>query len=347
MGALQTAFQFVPNSLMLKKSRQVIFPILKKWMEFYISKLEPVATHLKTIYPRKPDEKESVYEKAIKARAFDSLRCFLPAGVTTQLAWHTNLRQAARKLALLNHHPDARIRELSQAIHSKLAERYASSFSHKSYEATEAYRASMAAEYTYFSPNDCPQDVVCKTSITPADIAPYMNAIKSRPAKTELPQFMLDLGLVTFEFQMDFGSFRDIQRHRNGVCRMPLLTTQFGFHPWYLDQLPTDIRAEAEALIAEQTQAISTLETSDINKQYYVGMGFRVPCRVSYGLPAALYTLELRSGKTVHPTLRRIAQQMAKTLQEKLPDLTIHADMDIDDWDVRRGLQDITHKPTV
>jgi thymidylate synthase ThyX len=321
--------------------------ILKKWMEFYISKLEPVATHLKTIYPRKPDEKESVYEKAIKARAFDSLRCFLPAGVTTQLAWHTNLRQAARKLALLNHHPDARIRELSQAIHSKLAERYASSFSHKSYEATEAYRASMAAEYTYFSPNDCPQDVVCKTSITPADIAPYMNAIKSRPAKTELPQFMLDLGLVTFEFQMDFGSFRDIQRHRNGVCRMPLLTTQFGFHPWYLDQLPTDIRAEAEALIAEQTQAISTLETSDINKQYYVGMGFRVPCRVSYGLPAALYTLELRSGKTVHPTLRRIAQQMAKTLQEKLPDLTIHADMDIDDWDVRRGLQDITHKPTV
>jgi hypothetical protein len=117
----------------------------------------------------------------------------------------------------------------------------------------------------------------------------------------------------------------------------------------FLPQFITTTEQVGRAMIkVAQTGAASPfLETSDINKQYYVGMGFRVPCRVSYGLPAALYTLELRSGKTVHPTLRRIAQQMAKTLQEKLPDLTIHADMDIDDWDVRRGLQDITHKPTV
>ncbi len=321
--------------------------ILKKWMDFYIANQEPVAAHLKTVYPRQPEEKESVYDKAIKARTFDSLRCFLPVGTTTQLAWHTNLRQAARKLALLRHHPDMRIRELGIAIHAKLVERYACSFSHVTYEATEAYREAMANTYTYFNPNDCPQNVVCKTSITPADLTPYMDAIKTRPPKTELPLFLMDLGLVTFEFQLDFGSFRDIQRHRNGICRMPLVTTKFGFHPWYLDQLPPSVRAEAEALIIEQTEAIAALETSEINKQYYISMGFRVPCHVTYGLPAALYTLEIRSGKTVHPTLRRVAQQMAKTLQEKLPEFVIHADMNLDDWDVRRGLQDITIKPGV
>lgn len=318
--------------------------ILKRWMDFYISKQEEVATHLKTIFPRKEEEKEAVYEKAIKARAFDSLRSFLPAGATTQLAWHTNLRQAARKLALLTHHPDATIRELAKQIHTKLSERYAHSFTHKLYEATEQYRDMMAKEYTYFKPNQCPVEVTCSTTITPAMLDEYKNAITTRPPKTELPLFMLDLGLVSYEFQLDFGSFRDLQRHRNGVCRMPLLTTRFGFHPWYLEQLPMNVRQEAEQLIKEQTEAIKALNTDEITAQYYVAMGFKVPCKVTYGLPATVYTIELRSGKTVHPTMRQVAQGMAKTLQEKLPNLTLHADMDQDDWDVRRGLQDITKK---
>lgn len=318
--------------------------ILKDWMDFYISSQEPVAAHLKTLFPRQPEEKETTYEKAIKARAFDILRGFLSAGVTTQLAWHTNLRQAARKLALLRHHPDQEIRKLSESIHQKLTERYPNSFGHKLYEATETYRASTAQAYTYFNPETHPVEVICKTSITPADIAPYIDAIKTRPPKTELPILLLELGLVTFDFQFDFGTFRDLQRHRNGVCRMPLLTTRFGFHDWYLEQLPESLREKALELIERQTKAIEALNVDEYTKQYYTAMGFRVPCRVTYGLPAALYTIELRSGKTVHPALRRVAQDMAKTLQEKLPELVIHADMDLDDWDVRRGLQDITAK---
>lgn len=319
--------------------------ILDNWMRFYTESQDVMVAYLKTVFPRKEEEKEAVYEKAIKARAFDSLRSFLPAGATTQLAWHTNLRQAARKLALLKHHPISEIRELAQQIHAKLSEKYAHSFGHKIYEEQETYRTHMMAEYAYFDPKDCPREVVCHTPITSQDLAPYMNAINTRPVKTELPIFLLDLGLVTYEFQMDFGSFRDLQRHRNGVCRMPLLTTRLGFEPWYLDQMPQELRQKAERFIQEQVEAIHRLPADDLMKQYYIGMGFLVPCKVSYGLPAALYTFELRSGKTVHPTMRRVAQAMARTLRAKLPELLLHVDMDQDDWDVRRGLQDITQKP--
>ncbi len=318
--------------------------ILKKWMAFYLDSQEEVMAYLKSVYPRKSEEVETVYEKAIKARALDILRSFLPAGVATQLAWHTNLRQAARKLALLRHHPDPVIQKLGQAVLAQLSEKYPSSFSHKQYETQESYRVQMAHAYTYFNPEECPLEVTCKTSIQKEELGIYREAIATRPIKTELPIFLLDLGLITFEFQLDFGSFRDIQRHRNGVCRMPLLTTRFGFHDWYLDQLPSHLRLRAETLIKEQTEAITALPGSDLQKQYYVTLGFRVPCRVSYGLPAALYTIELRAGKTVHPSLRHVAQGMAKTLKEQLPELIIHADMDQDDWDVRRGLQDITEK---
>jgi hypothetical protein len=143
---------------------------------------------------------------------------------------------------------------------------------------------------------------------------------------------------------MDFGSFRDIQRHRNGVCRMPLLTTKFGFNSWYLEQLPESLQAKAEELIEKQAEKINMMDLEPKYLQYYIALGFNVPCKVSYGLPATVYVVELRSGKAVHPTLRKIAHQMNQSLLEMFPGITLHSDLDQDDWDARRGLQDITEK---
>ncbi|MDL1952794.1 hypothetical protein FBR07_01250 [Candidatus Uhrbacteria bacterium UHB] len=319
--------------------------ILKRWMEFYISSQNRVSDHLRRLYPRKEDEKEPVYDKAIKARTFDVLRSFLPAGVTTQLSWHTNLRQGADKLALLRHHPLPEIRSLAHDMHARLLERYPNSFSHKRYEETEAYYEDAGRDYMYYRPSHgVSHRVVCSTMIGPEQLKRYEDLITRRPPKTNLPHFLSELGPLTFEFLLDFGSFRDLQRHRNGVCRMPLITGEYGFHPWYLEQLPEDLRRQAERLIQEQLKDILELDASPETKQYYFAMGFAVPCKVSYGLPATVYVVELRSGKTVHPTMRRIAHGMAARLKERFPNLVLHADLDADDWDIRRGLQDITKK---
>jgi len=90
--------------------------ILKKWMDFYISSQEPVQQYLISKYPKKVEEDEAVYLKAIKARTFDITRGFLPAGITTQLSWHTNLRQAHDKLALMLHNPLPEVREIADRI---------------------------------------------------------------------------------------------------------------------------------------------------------------------------------------------------------------------------------------
>lgn len=125
---------------------------------------------------------------------------------------------------------------------------------------------------------------------------------------------------------------------------MPLLTTRYGFHPWYLDQLPDPVRAEAEALIEEQVAAIATVDASPEDKQYLVAMGFRVPVRHTFDLPSLVYFVELRSGKTVHPTIRPVTQRMADEIEKRFPEVSLHVDRDPDDWDVRRGLQDIQQK---
>lgn len=317
--------------------------ILDNWMSFYIGNQEKIQAYLMTKYPRQEGEDEGMYIKAIKARGFDTMRGFLPAGITTQLSWHTNLRQAWDKLSLLRHHPLEEARTTADAILQVLKEKYPHSFSHPINDEQENYRSITTKQHSYLNPKN---DVVFKfsTNVQTEDLAAYQDIIDSRPFKTGLPNFMGELGNFNFEFVLDYGSFRDIQRHRNGICRMPLLTTELGFNNWYLEQLPEDMRLEAIDLIAAQTEAILKLDTTPEIRQYYTAIGFNVYARVSYPLPAAMYVIELRSNKTVHPSLRKIAHQMYRAVAEKFPNLKMHIDLDLDDWDVRRGLNDITEK---
>lgn len=331
--------QLIIDPLKTSQSQEII----KGWMDFYINNQETIQQFLMQKYPRQESEDEGVYIKAIKARGFDIMRGFLPAGITTQLSWHTNLRQAWDKLSLLRHHPLVEVRETAESILNNLKTKYSHSFCQVLDETQENYRDQTVKECTYFAPKN-PTDFSMTSNIKASDLADYQNIIDSRPLKTGLPNFLADLGNFTFNFLLDFGSFRDIQRHRNGVCRMPLLTTQLGFNPWYLEQLPEDLRVVAEKLITTQKEKIDILETTPEIKQYYTAMGFNVFATTTYALPAAFYVIELRSGRMVHPTLRQVAHKMHHAVLEMFPNLKLHSDLEKDDWDVRRGLADIVTK---
>ncbi len=318
--------------------------ILNDWMEFYTNNGEEVKEYIKSSYPRGPEENKNLYEKAIAARSFDILRGFLPAGITTQLSWHTNLRQAWDKLALLRYHPLVETREIAKNILNELRAKYPHSFCHKEYEKQEAYWKQSTVGYTYHN-SVAPKDgYQFSTDIKTEDLESYRELLETRPEKTNLPLFLADLGLNKFNFLLDFGSFRDLQRHRNGSCRMPLLTTEYGFNKWYLNQLPSNLQEQAKALIAKQVDKIKNLDVSPEKKQYYVPLGFNVNVKISYGLPASIYVTELRTGKLVHPSLRKVAHLMHNSLATNFPILKLHSDLEQDDWDIRRGGQDIIEK---
>ena len=150
--------------------------ILKNWMDFYISNQEKIQEYLMEKYPRQTEENEVVYAKAIKARGFDIMRGFLPAGITTQLSWHTNLRQAWDHLALLRHHPLEETRKSADTIFNKLKEKYPNSFSHALNDDQEKYRAESAINYSYFPPEKAP-DFSMKTNISINELKKYQKLI--------------------------------------------------------------------------------------------------------------------------------------------------------------------------
>ncbi|PIR88790.1 MAG: hypothetical protein COU09_00405 [Candidatus Harrisonbacteria bacterium CG10_big_fil_rev_8_21_14_0_10_44_23] len=320
--------------------------IQETWRAFYLKAQDPVRESLKKRFPIQEGEKEAMWEKAINARAFDITRSFLPAGASTNLAWHTNLRQAADHIMILRHSPLLEVRELAQAMEEVLREAFESSFSHERFETTENYNEAWQKTENYYHNSKTPDFALEKNEIDGGDLEKYREILEKRPEKTELPRFLDELGHLQFSFTLDFGSFRDIQRHRAVMQRMPLLTEEIGFHPWYLAELPDDLRKEAVELIEAQLKKINDLGLSKEEKQYYLPMGYLTSCRVSGGLPQIVYLVELRATRFVHPTLRERAQQMAKVLEEKFGSsgLKLHLDEDAHRFDVRRGEHDIVEK---
>lgn len=320
--------------------------ILERWRAFHLEGLEVAVADLMQRFPRKDDQDEAVHRKAIKARAFDIMRAFLPAGATTNVAWVGDLRHVNDHLATLRNHPLAEVRGIALSIEEALLEKFPNSFSIKRYEATEKYLEETGAAYAYYDDPECPEFSLEHDGIDRALLTEYEDALRTRPEKTELPFSIRECGTLRFAFTLDFGSFRDLQRHRALITRMPLLTDALGFEEWYLSELPEEFRARAESIIAEQLAAIRGLGLDALETQYYLPMGMKTPIRETGDLRAYVYFAELRATRFVHPTLRVRARQVASTLTSEFANqgLVFHLDPEPDEFDVKRGEHDIVRK---
>jgi hypothetical protein len=177
--------------------------------------------------------------------------------------------------------------------------------------------------------------------------------LSKRPLHAALPWRLESYGRYNYLFLLDFGSFRDLQRHRNGVCQIPVTDGRFGMGPWYLQQcaaylsasenekLLQDIEAQKAAIAALPSQGIAT---TPLLNQYLYPMGTQVLVHAAYSVPQTVYVAELRSGKTVHPSLRPIAQKMLQILERDLPGMALYGDRDEDSWSAKRGEQTISSK---
>lgn len=315
--------------------------ILEKQRNFYLSILEPLRNDLKNKFPRKENENEKLYEKTIFAKAFDMARGFLPAGASTNLAWHTNLRQISDRLLFLRHHPLREVQEIAIAVEKAVMKKFPNSFTTKRHEETEKYQELIAKQYYYHNPN---QDGLTYylDKFDFEKLNEFSELIKDRPEKTELPQYLNNLGEMEFSFNLDFGSFRDIQRHRAINQRMPLLTTEIGFNDFYLNSLPEHLREKAKEHLKGIEKAIKEFNLSSVESQYFIPMGYNTSNTFTGTLPAIVYMLELRASRFVHPTLRKVAYEISGVLEEN--GIKLNIDREGNSFDIKRGKHDIEMK---
>jgi thymidylate synthase ThyX len=318
--------------------------IQDKWMDFYTRSSKPLVDHLLQVYPIKAGEDPKQYERAINARSFDILRGFIPAGATTNVAWHTNLRQASDKLSWMQQHPQQEVRKIAFEIFKTLKEKYPNSFV-KDKPEIAAWKKATLEDYNYkdYRIVTKPDKVIVdfkQVHLPKTQYNSFKKILTDRPKGAVLPHTLSKYGYIRSSFVIDYGSFRDLQRHRNGIISMPLLTTIQGMHPWYLDQLPPKLKVEATDLLKEQLPAIRSIPNK-VEAQNYIPMGYMVHINIHQSIPAFVYRVELRTSTTVHPTLRMVTQKEALAYRKKFPNHALHVNMMEDDWDIRRGKQTI------
>lgn len=351
--------------------------IQNRWKEIYNDTLAKLIAGLEKQHPFDPSEykSEKVWHNTLNARGFDIARSLLPLGTTTLLSWSTSLRQARDNLRRLKFHPLAEVREVAQSLFAKLQESYPHSFRAEDMDDSgsaprEAY-AQKNARRTHYQ---TPEDIEARFHLTEAEYKALaagdviarrgsldLDGIKknesevlsTRPQGAALPWRLNAYGSYNFLFLLDYGSFRDIQRHRNGVCQIPLLDGRYGIHPWYVDQFKTlmdeaDYKTLLDAIDA-QVKAVAALSAQGIattpqQNQYLFPMGMQALVHTSYSVNETVYVGELRSGKTVHGSLRPVAQKMLDILAADMPAAALYGDHDSDNWTAKRGEQTIARK---
>ena len=352
--------------------------ILNRWMHLYNKYLPMVIESLKKEFPFEDTKykSEKIWNNAIEARGFDTMRSFLPVGTTTLLSWTTNLRQLRDKLMVLKSHPLEEVRDMADDLFNHSVDKYKNSFNGTEMEIGSERYGERDKYYSKFAERDNYQtwsDIERQQRITEEETVALkdgemivrkqtvdvdgLNEIEggvltSRPKGAALPKRLASYGSYNLTFLIDFGSYRDIQRHRNGVCQLPLIDNTFGFNDWYLNELRRLLPekfAEIKEEISNQLTKIHTLtdagiEVDTIKSQYLYPMGMNIACNVTYSLPQMVYVSELRSGKMVHSSLRPIAQNMAKVLEENHPGIATYIDWDAASWDAKRGEQTIMEK---
>lgn len=342
-----------------------------------------VLTQAEEAYTKEAVEERCVMDanmkRTISAKAFDLARCILTAGFTTKLSWSTTFDQAQDRLSALINSGVKELEVIATTLADGLHEKYPSAF-----PSTETLLSAYARKMPLFDDTGSifrsivdDEETVEKQVLSACRISALQNILVDKEALALLegrqrgepvPRSFARFGSFDFAFTVDYASFRDIHRHRNGTMYFPHYdANDLRIHPWYLGEMKrlgilqstyTDNSITVEDALLKLEDRIRTEVEPKARAQYgrgtdqyhaalmyYVPMGTMVTGVMSCDLPQAVYISELRSSRTVHPTARIVARELSAYVRNILPSyIPLYIDFFDGTFATTRGRQTILEK---
>lgn len=312
----------------------------EKWRQFYIKLLPKVISNIEKEFPFNEQETtKRVYDNTVKARAFDICRGFLPAGSTTNVGFIGTFDTLNDHFGKMLYHPCQEMRDIATSVLTKMKNKYP--YGTKNIETLYEEFKYVENKSEFFYNIEQPQHIKTEIKILRYDDFDYIPHEYNRITRNDkFPRHVESNWTFKLNGAIDFGSYRDLHRHRNGNISMHLLTPIHGFDSFYSSNVPEECMDEFNELQREFVDWYHdcSLHSDKSELQYAVPMGYTVPVSYSCGLNQAMYIMELRSGKTVHNSLRRLIHEWVK-LFEKETNLKLFANMEEDNFTLKRGTQ--------
>ena len=144
-------------------------------------------------------------------------------------------------------------------------------------------------------------------------------AINARENRRQKSPRALEQAQFTFEILADFGSYRDLHRHRILTQERQLLTCNYGYYmPPEIEE--SNLEYEYMRALEVAQQAYDTIRSEFPEEaQYIVPMAYNVRWYFTINLRSLQWLCELRSAAAGHPSYRLIAQKMAKEVANAVP----------------------------
>ena len=340
--------------------------LMRALMGFYLSSFDPIMEMLKGRVEREEGISEMAYDSTLRAKACDILRYLLPASTLTNVGITINARSLEHMVRKLLSYPLSEAREIGGSIKREALKviptliRYAdenpymvetedammrlsgelgfsqpptSRSSSNSVrlllwpeDAEERLVASILYQYSHL-----PFDVLLKkaTELGPEGREKVLDEYLKRRGPYDRPLRALEHIYYTFEILVDFGAYRDIQRHRMATQTRQLLTPYHGYEiPEEIEEI--GLRGKYEELMERAASLFERIRPlSPYAAQYVLPLCFRVRELVTWNLREIHHFVSLRSRKEGHRSYRRIAQEVYRELERVHPLLARYITVDL------------------
>ncbi len=156
-----------------------------------------------------------------------------------------------------------------------------------------------------------------------------------RMGKHDMPMRELEHAHYTFDILVDYGAFRDIQRHRMATQTNQTLTTANGY------DMPPEIAAiGCEKRFRQAMEAASDAfgkisERFPKEAQYVVPLAYRKRTLFTWNLRELYHFIRLRSSKEGHISYRRVAWELYKEVKRVHPLLAKYIKVDMEEGPTR------------
>jgi len=345
---------YKPASVLASKYSEQYCDTLDYIFETYEVVVHKLIEFIKKRDPQEQDQQIKYWEASCKAKACDIARYLLPTATYTNLGMTINARGLEYALVKFLSHPIEEVRAIGREMKDvalnvtptliKFADEreYMKQYSemirkesHRVMDTLSPEQVKSAVELVWYDPLGIEKYItallyrggeysyhqifqkVLRMSWQEKEMivdASFKNRgpFDSAPRECEVVEYMHDI-------LMDYGAFRDIQRHRMSTQINQDVTVVHGYDMPH-EIIEANLEREFETAMARAAELYTAL-VSDFpyEAQYVVPLAYRKRTLVSWNLRELHHVIALRSTPKGHPSYRRIAQELYSTIQQVHP----------------------------
>lgn len=337
-------------------------------VDFYFDTYDKIVPEmfkfLENKYPKEKGVEEKAYQSKIRNKVFDNCRYMLPVATQTNLGMTVNARQLEYAITKMLSHPLEELQQIGEEIKkaslkviptlvkfaqkdeyifetaknlSKLSNKMLSKVEIQKEQPVTLVKFDRDAEekvltallYKY---SNLPYAKVLTTvrKMSKKDKEKLIDTTLQKMTRKDQPPRELEHAYYTFDILMDYGAFRDIQRHRMTSQTNQFATTAHGY------STPDEIveagfKAQYDSVMEKADKTFNKISRRfPIAAQYCVPLAYKKRTLFTMNLREVYHFVKLRTGPAGHISYRRIAQEVYRQVKKVHPLLAKYIIVNLD-----------------